>query len=228
MISIRSQAAASRRNSPEGESSGLDLTSEGENQSPQDLLPQNFPSSTPAIRPRPDFEDTDMSAASSYLAKVGEIDPLNEPSDWPEWSRKLKLNLSVAKLWKTLTGETPESSVSDTEQHTIWSERKDQLEGLISLILGTAPRSLIEASSAKNATEQYKILKAEYNKISISSYALLYRRIFRCSLANHKSLQEYADEIINARNKLTDLGRPLDELAVTCAFLNELDSSYQG
>ncbi len=81
MVSTRSQAAASRRNSPEGKNSGPDPTSEGENQSPQDLLPQNFPSSTPAIRTQSVLEDTDMSTASSYLAKVEEIDPLNEPSD---------------------------------------------------------------------------------------------------------------------------------------------------
>jgi hypothetical protein len=104
MISIRSQAAAFRRNSPESENSdqgenqtissqnsfsdensGSNLTSEGENQSSQDLLPQNFSSLTSVIRQtRSNFEDTDMSAVSSYLAKVREIDSLNESSDWSE------------------------------------------------------------------------------------------------------------------------------------------------
>ncbi len=135
-------------------------------------------------------------------------------------------HLRLAELWRILTGEETESSADDEKR--AWAKRQDQLLSLLGLILGTAPRSLIERISDKNVTKQYKLLKAEYNKISISTYALQYRRIFRCSLSNHKSLQEYVDELINARNKLTDLDRPLNELAVTCAFLNELDSSYQG
>ncbi len=89
MISIRSQVAAFRRNSLENENSDPNLTSEDENQddnqtiSSQNLLSQNFPSLTPVIRQtRPNFEDTvEMSAISSYLAKVKEIDSLNESSD---------------------------------------------------------------------------------------------------------------------------------------------------
>jgi hypothetical protein len=55
----------------------------------------------------------------------------------------------------------------------------------------------------------------------------MYRRVFKCSLFNHKSIQEYGDEVINARNKLIELERPIDELVVTCAFLDGLDESYQ-
>ncbi len=88
MISIRLQVAAFKRNSSEienssDENSDSDFTSEDENQSSQDLLSQNFSSLTPVIRQtRPDFEDTvEMSTISSYLAKVKEIDSLNESSD---------------------------------------------------------------------------------------------------------------------------------------------------
>jgi hypothetical protein len=169
--------------------------------------------------------DEEMSTIE-VLLKAAKISSLNESSDWSEWNRKLKKQLEMIDLWKILIDEIPESLVSD-EKHIIWVEKQEQLKALLSLILDTASRSLIEASSVKNVTKQYKLLKAEYNKISISTYALLYRRIFRCSLINHKSLQKYADEIINARNKLTDLSRSLDELAITCAFLNELDNSYQ-
>jgi hypothetical protein len=55
----------------------------------------------------------------------------------------------------------------------------------------------------------------------------MYKRVCKCSLFNHKSVQKYDDEIINARNKLIELDRSLNELAVTCVFLNELDESYQ-
>jgi hypothetical protein len=56
----------------------------------------------------------------------------------------------------------------------------------------------------------------------------MYRRVFKCSLFNHKSIQEYDDKVINVRNKLIELERSIDELTVTCVFLNELDDSYQG
>lgn len=55
----------------------------------------------------------------------------------------------------------------------------------------------------------------------------LYPRINRCSLSNHKSLKEYGEEVAIARNKLRALKRPMDELQVTCVFLDGLDSSYQ-
>ncbi len=55
----------------------------------------------------------------------------------------------------------------------------------------------------------------------------MYRRVFKCSLFNHKSIQKYDDEIINARNKFIELERSIDELTITCVFLNELDDSYQ-
>ena len=129
-------------------------------------------------------------------------------------------------LWKILTGEIPESSVDD-EKHVIWAEKQEQLKALLSLILGTSPLSLIEKTPDKNATQQYQILKNEYNKISISTFAQLYRRIFRCSLSNHKSLREFGDEICDARNKLIELSRTVNELAVTCAFLDKLDSLFQ-
>jgi hypothetical protein len=55
----------------------------------------------------------------------------------------------------------------------------------------------------------------------------MYRGVFKCSLFNHKSVQEYDDEIINTRNKLIELERSIDELIVTRIFLNGLDESYQ-
>ncbi len=129
-------------------------------------------------------------------------------------------------MWKILIDETVESS-SDTDKHVAWSEKQEQLERLLDLILETSTRSLIERISDKNATQQYKILENEYNKISISTFAQMYRRVFKCSLFNHKLIQEYDDEIINVRIKLIELRRFIDELTITCVFVNELDKSYQ-
>jgi hypothetical protein len=135
---------------------------------------------------------------------------LTGPTDWPEWNRKLKNYLSMIELWKILTGDSPEPPQIDPEKHATWSEKQKQLKRLLGLILGTSARSLIERTPDKNATQQYKILENEYNKISISTYAQMYRRLFKCSLFNHKTIQKYDDEIINARNKLAELKRPIN------------------
>ncbi len=127
-------------------------------------------------------------------------------------------------LWKILIDDS--SELIDSDKHVSWSEKQKQLERLIDLILDISARSLIERITDKNATQQYKILENEYNKISISTFSQMYRRVFKCSLFNHKSIQKYDDEIINARNKLIELDRSINELAVICAFLNELNESY--
>jgi hypothetical protein len=83
MISIRSQAAAFRRNSSEDENSGSNLTSEGENQSFQNLLPQNFSSAsiTSAIWLfTKSVLDEEMSTIE-VLLKAAKISSLNESSD---------------------------------------------------------------------------------------------------------------------------------------------------
>jgi hypothetical protein len=89
-------------------------------------------------------------------------------------------------LWKILIDKS--SELTDSEKHLAWSEKQKQLKWLLNLILRISARSLIERTSDKNATQQYKILQIEYNKISISTFAQMYRRVFKCSLFNHKSI----------------------------------------
>jgi hypothetical protein len=64
-------------------------------------------------------------------------------------------------LWKILIGDSSESSQIDSEKHLAWSEKQEQLEKLLKLILETSARSLIERIIDKNATQQYKILENE-------------------------------------------------------------------
>jgi hypothetical protein len=163
----------------------------------------------------------------SVLIQAEEISSFNESADWPEWNRKLKNYLSMIDLWKILIDDSSESLFIDSDKHVSWSEKQKQLERLLDLILNTLARSLFERITGKNATQQYKILENEYNKIFISTFSQMYRRVFECSLFNHKLIQKYDDEIINARNKLIELERSIDELTITCVFLNELDESYQ-
>jgi hypothetical protein len=179
MVSIRAQSAAavSRQNSSQGENSdSREIQSISSQNSP------NFSSITSLIRQsiRSIFEDTEMSIIS-VLVKAEEIASLNESADWPEWNRKLKNYLSMIGLWKILTEDSSESSQTDSEKHLAWSEKQEQLEGLLGLILGTSARSLIERTTGKNATQQYKILENEYNKISISIFSQVYRRVFKGS-----------------------------------------------
>ncbi len=243
MVSTRAQsaAAASRQNSSQDENSDSDETqsislqnsfadenlnfiSEDDQISSQNLLPQNS-SITSLIRSI--FDQTEDMSIINVLIKAEKIASLNESADWSEWNRKLKNYFSMIKLWKILIEDSFESSQIDLEKHATWSEKQKQLKKLLDLILKTSTRSLIKRISDKNATQQYKILENEYNKISISIFSQMYRRLFKCSLFNHKSIQEYDDEIINVRNKLIELRRSIDELTITCAFLNDLDESYQ-
>jgi hypothetical protein len=161
----------------------------------------------------------------NVLIKAKKIASLNESVDWSEWNRKLKNYFNMIDLWKILIEDSFE--FIDFEKHLAWLKKQKQLKRLLNLILDISARNLIERISDKNATQQYKILENEYNKISINIFSQMYRRVFKCSLFNHKSVQKYDDEIINARNKLIELDRSINELAVICVFLNDLDNSYQ-
>lgn len=163
------------------------------------------------------------SAVASALNKVTEITKLNSPSDWVEWNRRLRGHLGMVGLWKTLTGETP-APATGTPDYIAWEGNQDKLASLLLLITGPSALYLVELNINKTATEQYTILKEAYNTTTIVTLGILYRRIFQCSLSNHKPLREYGEEVASARNKLKELGEPLDEFAVSSAFLNGLDA----
>lgn len=104
---------------------------------------------------------------------------------------------------------------------------QDRLASLLILITGPSALSLLELHTEKNETGQYLELKNAFNKTTITTFSTLYRKVFECKLSNHKSLKKYGEEVATARNKLKELGQPMDDLEVTCAFLNGLDSFYQ-
>jgi hypothetical protein len=85
MVSIRAQsvAAVSRQNSSQGEN--LNPIPEGDQTSPQDLLPQNFSSITSLIRQqhiKSIFDQTeDIMSITSVLIKAKKIVSLNESVD---------------------------------------------------------------------------------------------------------------------------------------------------
>ncbi|MCJ1428807.1 hypothetical protein MMC29_006718 [Sticta canariensis] len=163
---------------------------------------------------------------TSSLNKAAKIKKLNGPDDWVEWNRRLRGHLGMVDLWTTLTG-TATIPAEGTPQHTLWETHQRKLASLLLLITGPSALSLIELKIDDTATEQYLLLKATYNTTTITTFSMLYRKIFKCSLSNHKSLKEYGEEVTNARNKLKELGIPIPELGVTCAFLDGLDPSYQ-
>ncbi len=164
---------------------------------------------------------------SHALTKATEIKLLNGLEDWVEWNRNLRVTLGLAGLWKVLTGESAKSTDQDTDKLAIWEENQKKLKSLLILICGPIALSHIEKNAKKNATEQYEILVKEFNLHTVTTYSLLYRQIFKCSIDNHKTLQEYREAVTKAKNKLVELGNYLPKLAVTFAFLDELDTSYQ-
>ncbi len=224
LIKAQSAAAVSRQNLSQDENSDSDKT--------QTILSQNssnFSFITSLIWQfiKSIFEDTkDTMSIISVLIKAKEITSLNKSADWSEWNKKLRNYLSMIDLWKVLIDETFESS-SDIDKHVVWSKKQKQLKRLLNLILNISIRSLIERITDKNATQQYKILENEYNKISINTFSQIHKRVFKCSLFNHKSIQKYDNEIIIARNKFIELERFIDKLTIMCVFLNKLDNSYQ-
>ncbi len=161
------------------------------------------------------------------LTKATEIKLLNRRGDWVEWNRNLRSTLGLAGLWKVLTGKSAKPTDQDSDKLAIWEENQEKLESLLILICGLIAPSHIDKDVTKNETEQYEILKKEFDSHTVTTYSLLYRQIFKCSIANHKTLQEYGENVTKARIKLVELGNPLPELAVTFAFLDGLDTSYQ-
>lgn len=133
----------------------------------------------------------------------------------------------MVDLWATLTREAPRPATELTTEYILWLSYQQKLTSLLLLITGPSALSLIELKSDETATAQYDFLKNTYNMTTITTYSTLYRQINRCSISNHKSLKEYGEEVTKAQNKLKELKRPIDELHVTCAFLDGLDSSYQ-
>jgi hypothetical protein len=115
----------------------------------------------------------------------------------------------------------------ETTEHRIWRNNQNKLSSLLLLITDSQALSIIEMHSDKNATDKYKLLKNEYNTSFIITFSILYRKIFRCFLINHKNIKEYDDEIVRARNKLKKLDESVNELMITYSFLDNLNSSYQ-
>ena len=222
VIKSESQSDTEEYQDPRSVHSDIDSTNPRSPSHPQS--PTNIATSKRGPKRPSSFDDMSVSHA---LTKATEIKPLNGPEDWVEWNRKLRGTLGLAGLWKVLTGESAKPTDQDTDKLAIWEENQEKLESLLILICGPIALSHIEKDATKNATEQYEILKKEFDSHTVTTYSLLYRQIFKCSIANHKTLQEYGEAVTKARNKLVELGNPLPELAVTCAFLDGLDTSYQ-
>lgn len=150
---------------------------------------------------------------------------LNGPDYWMEWNRKLNGTLAIANLWKVLTGER--SPLAETyKSFAIWEDNQRSLNDVLLLSCGPSALSIIQEEKDASATKKYKLLKAEYEGQTLITFSTLHRKISRCKISNHKSLQEYGEEVKMARNKLVGPGEPLPEMFVSCSFLDGLDLSY--
>jgi hypothetical protein len=177
-----------------------------------------------------------ITSTSSQFAETSKIKSLNDSEDWIEWNRKLNNYLDMIDLWKVLTENDLESDEKfdsnfskslETTKHRIWRNNQNKLSSLLLLITDSKALLIIEMHSNKNATDKYKFLKNEYNSSLIITFIILYRKIFRCFLINHKNIKKYDEEIVETRNKLKKLDESINELTITCSFLDDLNSSYQ-
>jgi uncharacterized protein YlxP (DUF503 family) len=168
-----------------------------------------------------------VSIISFSLFKVSEIKKLHYLDDWIIWSRILKDHLNMIDLWDVLIDDDfmSDEKLQFTE-HSIWKKHQQKLNDLLILIIDFSFLSIIEMNSDKSVIELYNLLKAEYNTLILITFSILYRKIFRCSLINHKSLREYFDDVVRARNKLKELDDLISEMIVINCFLNELNNSY--
>ena len=167
-----------------------------------------------------------MCRVTNALTQAAQIKPqLNGPDDWVEWNRKLNGTLAIANLWKVLTGDKAQPADTD-ESYATWEDNQESLNGVLLLICGPSALSIIEKEKDASATKKYQLLKAEYDGQTLVTFNVLYRKISRCNISNHKSLKEYGEEVTKARNKLVELGEALPEMFVSCAFLDGLDPSY--
>ena len=212
------------------ESQGEEYSLPPEQNSNSDVTPSPTIHQTPP--PPPTFpypimtEYTAPTTVTSSLSDASKIKKLNGPDDWVEWNRNLEGHLGMVDLWDILTGQVP-APAKGIQEHSIWLKHQRKLRSLLLLICRPSALALMGTHTGISATEQYNVLKDMYNITTISTFGTLYRQIFRCSLSDHKSLKKYGEEVTNARNKLKELGIPLPELAVTCAFLDGLDGSYK-
>ncbi|MCJ1263342.1 hypothetical protein MMC22_003212 [Lobaria immixta] len=174
-----------------------------------------------------DSSDT-MSGSSSTLTEAAHIKPLNGRDDWTEWDEKLQGQLGMIDLYVILTNASHEpNATTSPKEYNKWAEYQRRLKGLLLCITGLHPKSILMNNASLTAVAQYTLLKEEYNTQTITTFSQLFRRIHKCSLADHKSLKEYGDKFIQTRNKLQQLNQPLSPLQLVCAFLDGLDESYQ-
>ena len=108
--------------------------------------------------------------------------PLNGPEDWVEWNRMLRGTLEIAGLWRVLIGESAKQTDQDIDKLATWEENQEKLESLLVLICGAIALSHNEKDVTKNATEQYEILKKEFDSHTVTTYSFLYCQIFKCSI----------------------------------------------
>ena len=156
-----------------------------------------------------DSSDNTMSGSSSTLAEAARIKPLNRRDDWTEWDKKLQGQLGMIDLYVILTDASHEpNAITSPKEYNKWAEYQRRLKGLLLCITGPHPKSILMNNASLTAIAQYTLLKEEYNTQTITTFSQLFRRIHKCSLADHKSLKEYGDDFIRTRNKLQQLNQP--------------------
>ena len=148
---------------------------------------------------------------SKVIGEISKIPPLQGQEDWPEWRRRLQGLLRVQGLWKVLTGEVESKDGDDPTQ--------EQLASMLQLICAPSARAVINLYETQSATKQFQALKEQYGTANIVIYSTLMHTVFRSSFFDYGIIREYYEAVSEAKNRLANLGRPMDELAIVISFI---------
>lgn len=149
-----------------------------------------------------------------------EIQRLNG-SNYETWRDKLELLLIKDKVWTVIRDPTPTPDKMDQN----WLDKDDQARATIGLLVEDS--QLIHIRGAKSAKQAWEALKNYHQKASLSNTVFLLKDICRMNLAEGGNLEEHLTEMLNRFDRLTALGKPLDEKISVAMILCSLPESYR-
>ena len=158
-----------------------------------------------------------MESTSSHSnAWMTQMDKLENPEDWEMWTGNLEANLIFLGLWDQLMGN--EKMAESTNR---------KLTAILMMITKGTAWTIVSTSKkrGKDAVQIYKDLTAEYDHVDFARVASLWDKLHVTS-TDYASVDAYGKAILDAYNKLQDLGLDLPSWVLTMTILHGLDESW--
>ncbi|MCJ1466215.1 hypothetical protein MMC07_004834 [Pseudocyphellaria aurata] len=171
------------------------------------------------------WRDPQEDGEISTIREASKIQPLNGPNDWSRWNTQLEHQLGV-DLFLALTDLT-KKPLSRSRLYQKWARNQFQLTFLLQKITGPHGQSLIDHT--KTACQNYLVLKRACDRkiATFQAYNSLVQTVTKCDIKNHRSLADYANAFLKARDALIELGQPIPPMFLICSFVEGLDDSFQ-